>query len=229
MALFERAMLRYVEDLGLSFPAAVKQSSRLLNAELLRNTPPKTYAQGRAAVRRDIAHAMWLLDPNKVHNLTLRQAVIDQEFEVVKAFMKQRGAWPGFRLEHFSRALHQSQRDRRGRVQRSRKVIVLEKRDYNQYVREIQGHVGSTKFGWAISGRHLGVAIPSWVLGHSERQGSYSENLNPKNPEVVMTNRAPGIDQLGVGFIQRITASRTKAMNRDVEQILAGRASRYFN
>lgn len=229
LALFDRAALRYIEELGLACPSVVLRISKATNEELMRFTAPRTFAQGRAAVARDIGRAMWVLNPDKIHNRKLRQAVIDEEFDVVQAFMHLREAFPGFKLEHFSPSLHQSKRDRRGRVRKSQKVIVLERRSYNSYVRQIQKHVGATKFGWAISGRRLGVAIPSWVLGHSESHGNFEEDLNPKNPMVAMTNKGPGIDQLGVGFVQRIVDRRTAAMNRDVDQILAGRASRYFS
>lgn len=232
-ARFDRAVLRYVEDLGLDFPQAVQRSARLLNAELLRFTPPKTYAQGRAAVRRDINRAMMLLNPDKVHNRVLAQAIRDEEYEVVQAFIANlRRYRPSSllarnKLRRFDPALHQSKRDGRGRVKRAQGIMVLERSKYERYVKEIQKHVGATKFGWAISGRRLGVSIPSWVLGHSERQGEYQENLNPKNPMIAMTNRAPGVNSIGAGFIQRMINRRTDAMNRDVQQILAGRASRF--
>lgn len=235
LALYDRAALRYVEELGLTFPQVVHQNARLTNAELLRLTPPKTLAQGRAAVRRDISRAMWLLDASKVHNEILATAIRDGEFDVVQAFvanLRRRGAGGslgGHRLEHFSPSLHQSRRDRRGRVRRPTGVMVIEKRDFERYVREIQGHVGSTKFGWAISGVRLGVQAPSWVLGHSQNQGEFSQDDNPQNPSVTMTNKAPGIDSLGAGFVQGVVDRRTRAMTRDVDQILSGRASKYFN
>lgn len=235
-ALFDRAQLRYVEELGLEFPQVVRRTARLTNEELLRLTAPKTLAQGRAAVRRDIGRAMWLLDASKVHNEILATAIRDGEFDVVQAFvanLRRRGQGSGelgrHSLRHFSRDLHQRVRDSRGRVRRSKGIMVIEKREYEAYVREVQGHVGSLKFGWAISGQQLGVSIPAWVLGHSSSLGEFSQDLNPKNPSVSMTNNAPGVDNLGAGFIQSIVDKRTKTMNRDVDQILAGRASKYFD
>lgn len=233
-ALFDRATLRYAQDLGLSFPKAVRQSARLLNAELLRFTPPKTQAQGRKAVARDIGRAMWLLDPKKIHNSILAAAVRDGEHEVVEAFINalrrrgKAGALGTHQLKHFSPSLHQSARNNRGRVTSRKRIMVIEGPEYKRYVKEVQSHVGALKFGWAISGRQLGVSIPAWVLGHSERQGSFQEVDSPTNPKVVMTNKAPGVENLGLGFIQRMIDRRTRAMTRDVEQILAGRTSRYF-
>ncbi len=233
-AQFDRATLRYVQDLGLSFPEAVRRSARLLNAELLRFTPPKTQAQGRAAVARDIGRAMWLLDPKKIHNPILAAAVRDEEFDVVQAFinsLRRRGAGGALakhELRHFSPGLHQSARNNRGRVTSRKRIMVIEGGEYKRYVKDVQGHVGALKFGWAISGRRLGVSIPNWVLGHSERQGSYEEANSSTDPKIVMTNKAPGVENLGPGFIQRMIDRRTVAMARDTERILAGGGSRHF-
>lgn len=234
-SLFDRATLRYVQDLGLSFPEAVRRSARLLNAELLRFTPPKTQAQGRAAVARDIGRAMWLLDPKKIHNPILAAAVRDEEFDVVQAFinsLRHRGSGNILTkqtLKHFSPGLHQSARNNRGRVTSRKRIMVIEGGEYRRYVKEQQSHVGALKFGWAISGRRLGVSIPNWVLGHSERQGEYLEIASPTDPKIVMTNKAPGVENnLTNSFVQRMVDRRTVAMTRDVEQILAGRISRYF-
>lgn len=232
---YDRATLRYVEELGFTFPQAVRQSSRLLAAELMKFTAPRSQAQGRAAVKRDIGRAMWLLDPDKIHNDVLATAVRDEEFDVVAAFIANLtkrhsdSTLMRFRLKHFSPDLHQSKRNSRGRVAKSQGVMVLERREYNRYVKATQKHVGSAKFGWAISGRELGVSIPAWIAGHSETQGDFHQDLNPQNPRVVMTNKSPGNTSITPAFIQRMVNRRTDAMNRDVRQILDGRASRYFS
>lgn len=231
----DRAILRYVEELGIEGAKVVKNTGRLLAAELLRLTPPKSYAQGRAAVERDINRAMWSLDPAKIHNKVLRTAVQDQEFDVVQAFLNalqrtgKSGAFAGYRLEHFSPELHRRARDRRGRVQRSQKIIVLERAEHKRYVKEIQGHVGSTKFGWGIGAQRLGVNVPSWVLGHNPALGSYEENLKGLDPMLAMTNRGPGLDGVAQSIIRQAVSRREKAMARDVDRMLAGGASKYFD
>jgi hypothetical protein len=234
LALFDRAVLRFNQDLGLSLPAAVKRAARQLDEELVRLTPPKSQAQGRKAVKRDIGRAMQLLDPAKIRNKVLQQAVQDQEFDVVAAFLSNSrkhgsGGFANVRLEHFSRELHQRVRNRRGRVGKSQGIVVLERSEYNRYVREVQGHVGSTKYAFGMAAKKLGASVPAWILKHSTVHGDIQEDYNPTNPSVTTTNRGPGIESLGPGFVQSAVTRRTNAMNRDVDQVISGRASRYFD
>jgi hypothetical protein len=236
LSAYDLAVLRYVRDLHLDGPRVVRFTGRLLAEELIRVTPPKTLAQGRAAVARDIGYAMWAIDPAKIHNSILRLAVQDQEFEVVQAFMAnlrkvgRGGELNRYRLEHFSRTLHQRARNRRGRVPRSRGIIVLERSEHSRYVKEIQGHVGSAKFIWGVGAQRMGATVPGWILGHSPGLGSVEDNLsNQDNPNLVMTNKAPGVDSISVSLIQRAVSIRERAMTRDVDRVLAGGASKYFD
>jgi hypothetical protein len=165
---YDLAVRRMVTDLGIWGPEAVKIAGRQLFQELMRITAPKTQAQGRKAVARDISRAMWAIDPDKIHNKVLRQAVQDQEYDVVEAFLasirNKGGFLSNYRLEHFNPQLHQSRRDKRGRVRRSQRVIVLERPQHAKYVRDVQGHVGSVKYAWGKGASFLGASVPSWIL-----------------------------------------------------------------
>lgn len=234
MSGYDLAVRRLVTDLGLDGPTAVRTAGRQLFQELLKITAPKTQSQGRKAVARDISRAMWALDPAKIHNKVLRQAVQDGEFDVVRAFLlsirNKGGLLSTYRVEHFDPNLHQSKRDRRGRVQRSQRIIVLERSQHAKYVRQVQGHVGSTKYAWGVGAQKLGASIPGWILKHHTALADFEDQTNnPTNPSVAMTNKGPGIGNLETSLIQRAVNSRERAMTRDVEQILAGRASRYFD
>lgn len=236
LSAYDLAVRRLVYDLGIEAPKAVQTAARQLFQELLKITSPKTQAQGRKAVARDISRAMWAIDPAKIHNAILRQAVQDQEFDVVMAFLNnlkkagKGGALAHYRLEHFSPALHHSARDRRGRVRRSKGIIVLERSAHSKYVREIQGHVGSTKYAWGVGAQKMGASIPNWILAHHGGLAVFEDNRTVRDaPSVAMTNKGPGIGGLETSMIQRAVDNREKAMNRDVDQVLAGRVSRYFN
>lgn len=233
---YDLAVRRLVTELGIEGPRAVQTAARQLFEELLRITAPKTQAQGRKAVARDISRAMWAIDPAKIHNAILRQAVEDGEFDVVMAFLNnlrkvgRGGLLSRYRLEHFNPSLHQSVRDRRGRVRRSRGIIVLERSKHSRYVKEIQGHVGATKYAWGVGAQRMGATIPGWILKHHAGLGVLEDNLaNREDPSVAMTNKGPGIGGLETSMIQRAVHKREVAMNRDVDQVLAGRVSRYFN
>jgi hypothetical protein len=231
---YDLAVRRMVTDLGIWGPEAVKIAGRQLFQELIKITAPKTQAQGRKAVARDISKAMWALDPKKIHNRILRQAVEDREYDVVAAFLasirNKGGLLSNYHLEHFSPHLHQSKRDKRGRVRRSQRVIVLERSEHSRYVREIQGHVGSAKYAWGKGASFLGATVPGWILNHHASLGELENGLhNVQNPSVAMTNKSPGVATVEASMIQRAVNRRELAMNRDVDQVLAGRASRYFD
>jgi hypothetical protein len=107
---------------------------------------------------------------------------------------------------------------------------VLERSAHSKYIREIQGHVGSTKYAWGVGAQKMGAAIPGWILKHHSALAVFEDNLNAHdNPSVAMTNKGPGIGSLETSIIQRAVNRREQAMNRDVDQVLAGRASRYFD
>jgi hypothetical protein len=117
---YDLAVRRLVTELGIEGPRAVTTAARQLFQELLRVTAPRSQSQGRKAVARDISRSMWAIDPAKIHNAILRQAVQDGEFDVVTAFLNnlrkagKGGALASYRLEHFNPQFHQSARDRRG-------------------------------------------------------------------------------------------------------------------
>ncbi len=227
---FDLAVRRFTTELGIDFVQAVKTSMRQLAQELMRWTFPRSQAQGRAAVKRDINNAMWLPNVKNITNRRLAKLIKDEDHEGVAAFMKNSGNLRNYRLEKFNLTLHTSIRNYRGRVPRFQKVMVLERSAYNQYVREVQGHVGSTKFAWGDAARRLGASIPNWILRHSSRNGTYTESFRDvENPFVEVVNRGKGIGSLSPSIVQQVINVRTRAMERDVEQVLKGRASRYFD
>lgn len=228
---FDLAVRRYVTDLHLELRDVVRTSARQLAQQLMRYTPPKSQAQGRAAVKRDIGRAAWLLDPAKIQNKRLAQLVSDEDFDAVQAFMShvKTGILAGIRLKRFDPFLHSSVRDSRGRVRRSQHVAVLERRPLKAYIKMILGHVGSTKYLWGTVVARFGASVPQWILRHSSIHGEIEEDISPNNPSLTMTNRGPGIGSLSTSQVQAAVNARTGAMTRDIDQILAGRASRYFN
>ncbi len=233
---FDLASRRYVSELGLDGSKVVRFTAKALALDLVRLIAPRSQAQGRKAVARDINRAMWAIDPAKIRNKVLRQAVQDGEFDVVRAFLTnlrasgKGGEFANYRVESFNPSLHQMARDSRGRVRRSQGIIVLERAEHKRYVKQIQGHVGSAKSPFAVSAQHLGASIPSWLLNHSPALVEYQDNSAQQgDPNIVMANKAPGIRSIESSIIQRALNRRAAAMAKDVDQILAGRASQYFD
>ncbi len=232
LSALDTAILRYVNELGLELPRVVKQTARLLNKDLVKMTPPNNQKQGRQSVSRDINRAVLLLDPDKIHWDVLKTAIRDREYDVVQSWLSRlkSGPFKDMELVHFSPTLHTGVRDRRGRVQRSKKKLTLDRSEHTRYVKSVQGHVGYTRAWWAPSAAVLGASLPGWINRHHVTGQAVINNLDrPNNPEIIMINRGPGVSAISSAAVNSAIRRRTTSMNRDVNQVLAGRASKYFS
>jgi hypothetical protein len=228
----ERAIGRYVHELGIELPKVVKQTFRLIMRDIASITSPKNHAQGRKAVARDINRAVYLLDPAKVTGKRLRQAILDKDYSTIQGIFKnsKKGRWNKMRVEKFSAGLHRNVRDKRGRVQHQKNVATPDVSDWRGYVKKVQKHVGFLRSGWVPGLRTAGLAIPTWVSRHSPIEGSASDSTNNPDLKPVMTAKhANRNDSLPRSLINRTIEKRAATMGRDVDQILRGRASRYFS
>jgi hypothetical protein len=224
------AILRIVNDLGVELPLAVKRAARLLNAEVIRLTPPASYTQGRKAVYRDINRAVFGLNPRRIKSPRFRQLVEQHDVDAVREILRHSNSWlSAYQLVHFSPSLHTSVRDKRGRVQRAKNLFTADFSEHQRYIKTVQGRVGSTKAWWGPSAALLGNALPSWITRHQVPGVAVVDNLaNPKDPRIMMINAGKGVDAISRSALAAAIRRRTVAMTRDVEQVLQGRASRYF-
>jgi hypothetical protein len=188
----EKAIKRYVNELGLSLPSIVKQTFRLIIQDAVKFTPPKTQAQGRKAVARDISNSMFLIDYRKIQNFpNLREAARKKDVSAVQAIIRnmRNGNWDKLTVKPFDESLHTSARDRRGRVRRKPRVAVLDGTAHRAYVRKIQGHVGWTKKGWGPSAAVAGITLPGWVMRHAGADGSVKDNTHlTDKPHIIGTH-----------------------------------------
>jgi hypothetical protein len=230
---FDAALRRYVDELGLEFPRVVKAQARLANQDLIRLTAPRSYAQGRAAVLRDICRAVNVIDLEKITSDRLRQYVESRNYEAVTAilFAQPKGKFDGYKLLEFDPQLHESVRDSRGRVTKNHKIITLDAKEHKAYVRQVRGHVGYMRGGWAPAAHATGANLPAWVSRHTGgNSGAAINNLSDKkHPSITMINSSRGVSEsIGQSRILSMVRRRTSAMVKDVNQVLDGRASRYF-
>ena len=225
------AILRFVSDLGMELPKAVWTAARQVNAEVIRLTPPKTYAQGRKAVARDINRAIFGMNPAKIVSPRFKELIDRHDVAGIRAILRNaQDSWlSNFELVHFSPEFHTAVRDKRGRVQRSKRVFTGDFHEHTRYVRLVQGRVGSLKAWWAPSAAILGNPIPAWVSKHVPPGNAVVNDLSDKvNPRIVMINAGKGTDRISKAVLASAIRRRTARMNKDVDQILQGRASRYF-
>lgn len=227
----EQAIQRYVHELGLEGPKIVKQVFRLIIRDVMSITAPKQNAQGRKAVQRDINKAVYMLDPSKVKRKTLRQAILDREYDIIRIILSRTkaGRWKNVQVVPFNPSLHTSVRDRRGRVPRSKNIVTPDVREHKKYVRMIQGHVGYTRAGWAPAARMAGATVPGWVSRHQSPPGTAKDDTSNKvDPRMTAIHDGRTTSNLPRDQISKVIVKRAAAMRRDVDQILGGRASRYF-
>lgn len=225
----ERAMLRYVDDLGLALPDVVKRTFKLIMRDVASITAPKSNAQGRAAVMRDVGRAVYLLDPAKVTATRLRGAIMNRDYQKIQAIFKnsKKGRWNKMTVKKFEAGLHRNVRDKRGRVQHQKNIATPDVSDWRGYVKKVQKHVGYLRSGWAPGLRTAGLPIPTWVSRHSSVEGHAQVSMGA-NPHITAKhqNRKDGLDRR---LINRTIEKRAATMHRDVDQVVNGRASRYFS
>ena len=224
----------------------VQDEARRFVQTVMRFTPPKTLAQGRKAVARDIRRAMTPVEPKMFTSPKLRDRVREilsegefkKELTVARRskrtsayaqlveLMDSAGGWKKWRVERFDSKLHTKVRDNRGRVQRAKRVLVMEANLHKKYVADVQKRVGTMKSGWAPALRSLGGAneIPSWVARHTNNPGFVVNNIaDSAVPSVTIGNTAKGVGQLR-HFVQGALDARANAMGKRIRLILSGYA-----
>ncbi|HEX8310618.1 MAG TPA: hypothetical protein VF614_04815 [Chthoniobacteraceae bacterium] len=242
---FDRALSRYVHDLNIDGRKVVKTQARLFLKLLLRFVPPKSLAQGRRAVVRDLHKLFDVVDPGEW------ELWFDENDRLRMAPM-QRGGKRGAAVTDFKefmsidrmREFHRSRLDSRGRVKganydnligRKKSDIahrgIVKKADFRRYQREVQSHVGRAKAGLQPAASVLGMAMPSWITRHdSSAYGAVDPHLEDRtHPRIRIIDTAPGIAAVEPRSIAQAIATRTRAMESDIRRMMAGGKSRHFS
>jgi len=202
----------------------VRDEARRFVHQAIRFTPPKSLSQGRKAVARDITHAMTPLRENFFRNERVREMIREENTEGIESFLKNSKGWKGWRVEKFAPDLHTKVRDRRGRVQREKRVFILQLAKWKKYVREVQSRVGRMRAGWGPAAESLGLALQSWVRRHTVRSGFVLNNLgNGQLPSITIGNTTKGISQIR-HVVQSALNARSEAMGRRARLVLSGYA-----
>lgn len=170
---FDRAMAAF-EKLGIEAPKIVKDETRLLLAQVIRFTPPKTLAQGRGAVKRDIGRAIDNVNPDTFHSKRLATMIRTQDVNAMRDAVRRIPSMKDYTVERWNpEAQHEAKRDNRGRIQRNQKVMVLnEGKRLKKYFNLRAKAVGSAKAGYWPGLQAVGGAVPNWVAKHASKFGS---------------------------------------------------------
>lgn len=214
----------------------VLDEGRLLAQDLVRLTPPfstapstesfsKQRQAGEKAVERDINRVFHVVDLDKIHSPRVRARlevlVRKRDLEGIKALLKACNIPAHEVLREVDPKLHAFNRDRRGRVQRSKRIWVLNGRSVNSYVRKIKSHVGQAKAGWAASAQALGVRLPAWITRHGSGGGSFKLDKKPGAPKITLRNDVPYIQASGgdLQIVERAMKNRIRNIKAKLEKI----------
>lgn len=222
---FDRALRSFVEELGWDSEKAVKENTRLLILQIIKFTPPKTYSQGIKAVERDINRAMTVLDPDKWRSPKIRDIIRRKDLNALREMVRRIPAISDYKVENFDpQRLHESKRDRRGRIQRSKKVFVVDKAGHKAYVKHKKGNVGSAKAGWYPGLVASGGTAPNFIAKHSSNFGDADVNdlRDKRNPRIRVRNFSVAAQSLNAQnhTVNSAVRMRARVMENNVKHLI---------
>lgn len=215
---FERALVRYKAATRRAWPVVIRDQARLLLTRVLRLTPPKTQAQGRARVAGDILRVYKDFGNVSFDAPVIQKAWRANDYQALQTLLGPGNFTEGLRLEkEVNPEIHQSARKIRGRVSERRKlhVGVTGRGKLKRYISQVQRRVGIAKAGWARAMIAVGGKLPSWINRHGTRYGEVKdESRKGINPGIELINKAVHMKDLNSR--NRIVASAIQGRSRDI-------------
>jgi hypothetical protein len=232
---YAEALLRFREFSKKTLREDIRDEARLLGQMLIKLTPPKSQAQGRAAVARDIGYIADGISDEFFYSIQNRYGSHNVQ---TTHYTEGGGAhifldW-GELTDDLSRLkqYHRSQRTRRGRINRGSRVqvtperwtvknaLVVPKAIKERYIKYEQDFVGAARGGWAYGTLALGGKAPSWVSRHATSTfGGYEDATNSERPSFTFRNRSPWADNGGEA--QRITRQAVEICTQNLDKRFA--------
>lgn len=209
-----------------------EDESRRFLQQVIRLTPPKTKAQGEAAIARDLIRIFTPVNEDMLniigseHGLSAIDVWINTAGGERKELDWRKIDPTGDGMAEF----HNRNRDSRGRAynlkrQRGDKwyaPYVVSFEDFAKYRDKMFARVGRRKSGWAKSLAALGGKSASWITRHlGTAPGEYHNAYNLDKPSIVMINRAPGIAQ-DVHVVNSALRIRQQAISKRIRLVLSG-------
>ncbi len=224
---WQKKIAEYAAKTGLNMREALYEEWPLLIRKVMDFTPPfetggrkggTDQAIGRAAVASDIYKTMNVFNP-AARTRQLERIIEKKDiaaFNIVAArsrspYMK------GKTAVAFSPEVHLSQRNRRGRVGRDTKQVVLgsDVGLLKKYVAEVQNRVGYAKSGWLKALLLVGGTAPNYVTKKGTSGGDViDDHADEENPSITAINRTPWAVRKDEGdrILSSAKASRIQAI-----------------
>lgn len=243
---FERNAVAFAVAADRELVDVLTQEARLFAKNVIQRTPPfvsmsglESFAvqrrAGEEAVKRDVERAFAPVDtlPEKFTRSPRLKRQMERAIEA-RDIDRVRGLFVVAKIPSSSlvqaptEALHNSVRDRRGRVRRSRtSYYVMDGRALQRFVRQKQKLVGRAKAGWVAGARALQVrGLPQWIQRHPE-QGIVIDQLRTDwsaDPYITLRNTVSYIDTLerNVQMVPQALRGRSIAMEARVKAKMRG-------
>lgn len=203
----------------------IKEEARFVTESIIKFTPPKTSAQGRAAIKRDMNNVATSLprdDAIGEHWKPLNRLARAGDAAGVQRILNRWKGSPRFTMDKsLIEPEHLRKRTKYGRVHAKPSLFAFA-RTVNGYLKNVQSRVGWAKGAWVAALIATGGRAPNWYGRHSGNAGYALANFG-ENPSVSATARNIKIP----GYQKTVTAavrSRERTTQKKIDALIAGRA-----
>lgn len=226
---YRNALNQFVYQLNANGQVLLKEEMRLLLRDVIAFTPPKTQAQGRAAVDLDLSRNAAPLDPEKIKIPRMATLVRKRDIEGIQKFADniKGGFFQGrklLRTVEDVRAEHRKNRTRWGRVKSDKRNMAL-LNVWRKYAREVQSRVGFAKAGWLRAAEGVGLKLPNFVTRHGTNAPGQYIAPTPQRLVIESINRSSKIPDYE-RTVAAATKRRINSIKSELARLLKGGKSR---
>lgn len=206
----------------------IKEEARLVTENIIRLTPPKTNAQGRAAVKKDFSKAVGILDSDSFGRAKqdirerMRALIKRKDNVAIQEAMRKMDGRPWI-VKPFFPSDHTTRRNKRGRVTQKSFVSTTDAGKAKKYLRELLGRVGWAKGAWVAALIATGGRAPNWYGRHASASGYALANFG-ENPSVSATARNIKIPNYQ-RMVSAAVRTRERITQRKIDRLIAGKAT----
>jgi len=212
---FRQQVDRFAHKYGFNAGQVMRDQMRLWVKDLIKRTPPKTLAQGRKAVARDLQKIFVAIDQPGVVEF-YRENFAEKNIPPSVPWNLE-GDHARMAQMHGQYRTNKGQvRFRAGRAKAGQmdfiRAMYVPGRAFRSYQRTAQSHVGKLKAGWVRAANRFGAKVPSFVSRQSVKMGDATDRMGDDGSGYLEAiNRVPWCDKL-----RGILLFTAKVRERDV-------------
>lgn len=215
-------LMRYEKELGFKLSDVIEDRHRIRMGRRMKLLYPKTQAQGRLAVKRDINRAANPLDPNKFTDDRLKKLIRKEDTVALSAIAaKNPKMFGASEVVRFVPSIHERARRSRGRVPRNfkgKRVTGITRQ--RRHIRNHQKKVGLVKSGYALGIMRLGGKVPGWLARKATSTGRFSnKSMDKRYPRIESTNMVSYASTYEK-TVRFADAADTRAMKSHIRRLL---------